>query len=635
VSESINILGDITIFISPDYSIKNVNKSIFNFLQYTEDQLIGKPIHFILPEYNLDLLLTMDYLPFRDTEILNQNGDRIPMAVSASAIRNEQQQLMGIWILINHTESYSQFRVTLRDLERRYRALTDHALDAVIMMNSTGMITEWNKRAEVEFGWLAKEAVGQNLGDLIIPLEYRRHHARGLEHFIRTGEGRILNKRLELNALHRDGHEFPIELTVTPIQWGRTYLFSAFVRNITKRKEAEQELIRAKEIAEAGTKAKSEFLATISHEIRTPLNGIIGMTNLLQETALSPEQEEYINYLIKSEEALMSVINNVLDYSKIEAGNEVLAVEAFELRACILETFDLFSPANQEKQLDMSYSIDPAIPPVLLGDLGRLRQVLINLVGNAVKFTERGGINVDASLSEENLDGSLILEFSIRDTGIGIPKELAGKLFEPFSQLDSSNTRKFGGTGLGLAISRKLIRLMGGDIWLEDNELPGAKFMFTVKLMRAVSEEQTGSIDSGNGEGQRDKEAADMKILIAEDNIVNQKVLLKMLSNLGFTADIANTGIEVLDCLERRSYDLIFMDIQMPEMDGIEATRKIRQLIPPDKRPKVIAVTANAFQSDKDKYIAAGVDDYISKPIRLEQLKSVLSGQRKSISAKE
>ncbi|WP_410514934.1 ATP-binding protein [Paenibacillus sp. BR2-3] len=623
MSGGINILGDITIFISPDYSIRNVNKSIFNFLQYTEEQLIGKPVGQILPDYNLDLLRSQDYLPFKDTEIINQNGDRIPMAVSASAIRDDQQQLIGIWMLLNHTDSYKEDKVTLRDLEQRYRAMTDHALDAVIVMNSMGMVTEWNKRAEIEFGWLEEEAVGQNLGDLIIPVEYREHHKKGLARFVHTGEGRILNKRMELSALHRYGHAFPIELTVTPIRWGKSFIFNAFVRNITERKTNEQELILAKEIAEAGTKAKSEFLATISHEIRTPLNGIIGMTHLLKDTELNPEQEEYVDYLIKSEDALISVINDVLDYSKIESGNVELNVEPFELKACILETFDLLSTMNQEKQLKMSYSIDSDIPSVLVGDLGRLRQVMINLVGNAVKFTEQGGIHIEARLLEQERDEFTTIKISVQDTGIGIPKELAVKLFEPFSQLDSSNTRKYGGTGLGLAISKKLVQLMGGDIWLEESDRRGACFSFTVALKGDSSGDQIEK--SRSGENNKKAQTAEVRLLIAEDNIVNQKVLLKMLNNLGFTADIANTGVEVLECVQRKDYDLVLMDIQMPEMDGIEATKRIRQLIPPYKRPKVIAVTANAFQSDKEKYLTAGLDDYISKPVRLEQLKSVLS----------
>ncbi|MFN0222096.1 PAS domain S-box protein [Paenibacillus sp. KR2-11] len=542
-----NFLGDITIFISPDYMIRNVNKSIFNFLQYTEEQLIGKPIGQILPVYDLAWVKTRDYQPFRDTEIVNQNGDTLPVAVSASTIRDKHNNLLGIWLLLGDVEGENHNRIPLRDLEQRYRAMTDHALDAVIVMNAEGRIIEWNGRAEVEFGWGEHEAVGRDLAELIIPLPYRQRHKQGLARFIENGEKRILNKRLELTALHRDGHEFPIELTVTPIEWGKSYLFSAFVRNITERKTAEKELILAKERAEAGARAKSEFLATISHEIRTPLNGIVGMTTLLKDTVLSPDQEEYIDYLVKSENALLSVINDVLDYSKIESGNIQLHTEPLELSTCILEIIDLLSVSIRGKPLEISYSVDTRIPATLVGDLGRLRQVLINLVGNAIKFTDQGRIHIEAVLLGETR-GEIKLQISVQDTGIGVPKELEERLFEPFYQRDSSNTRKYGGTGLGLAISKKLVRLMGGEIWLEPTDGEGAAFSFTVVMERSglpTDKQPEPSVAEEHVPAPNPV----LKLLIAEDHRVNQRVLLKILEKLGYQADVATTGGEVLKYL--------------------------------------------------------------------------------------
>ncbi|WP_052476234.1 ATP-binding protein [Cohnella kolymensis] len=553
------------------------------------------------------------------------------MAVSASAIRDKNDNIIGIWLLLNEAEGSGIDGLTLRNLEQKYRAMTDNALDAVVVMNSEGFVMEWNARAEIEFGWRESEAVGRQLSELIIPQMYREQHKCGLMRFLNTGEGRILNKRLELTALHRDGHEFPIELTVSPINWGNTYLFSAFVRNITDRKNAEKELILAKERAETGAKAKSEFLAMMSHEIRTPLNGIIGMTHLLKETMLTKEQQQFVEYLEKSENALLSIITDVLDYSKIEAENVDFIDEPFILKACIEGTLELFSLSAREKQLEMSYEIDPQIPETVMGDVGRLRQVLINLVGNAVKFTSDGAIHIHAELLEQNRD-HLNLKITVRDTGIGIPKELAGKLFEPFYQLDSSITRKYGGSGLGLAICKRLVQRMGGNIWLEENALPGAAFSFTVVLQPNDHISITNTIAS---EEYKNDQAAKLHILIAEDNEINQKVLLKILENFGHRADVANTGIEVLERLQQKNYDLIFMDIQMPEMDGITATKEIHRLIPPGLRPSIVAVTANAFESDKEKYLAEGVDDYISKPIRTEQVKNVLSMLAKTKKAQE
>jgi two-component system, sensor histidine kinase len=622
VGDNMNFLGDITIFLSPDCVIKNINKSIFNFLQYKEKQLIGQPITLILPGYDLETMITeqMDYVPYKDTDLVNVHGEKFPVSVSASAIHDESGRLLGIWLLISIDVDSNIHQISLRDLERRYRAMTDHALDAVIVMNPEGMVVEWNSKAEVEFGWLESEAVGSNLSDLIIPPEYRDAHKRGLSRYMNTGEGRILNKRLELTAIHRNGGEFPVELTVTPIRWGDSYLFSAFVRNISERKTMEKELIEAKERAEAGNKAKSEFLATISHEMRTPLNGIIGMTNLLRDTVLSQEQAEFLEYLEKSEQALLSVIHDVLDYSKIESENVELHSAPFELKTCIAEAKDLFTPSAREKRLQITGKIDQRIPAVLTGDFIRLRQILINLVGNSVKFTSRGSVHIEVTLLEQIRD-DYKMKFSVQDTGIGIPAKQADKLFEPFSQLDSSNSRKYGGTGLGLAISKKLVNLMGGDIWLEPQEGQGSTFSFTLTMKAdqaglAADQQVSGEI----GQNQ----PADLKILIAEDNPINQTVLLKFLEKLGYRAEVANNGLEVLEKLKRMNFDMVFMDIQMPEMDGMTAMEEIHRLVPPNRRPVMIAVTANAFETDRKKYLEAGADYYISKPIRIEHLQEVL-----------
>ncbi|MGF7033455.1 PAS domain S-box-containing protein [Paenibacillus mucilaginosus] len=619
----IHFLGDITIFLSAEGVIRNINKSIFNIVQYTEEQLIGSPVNRLLPAYDLQWLSEGDYQPYRDTELVTQNGERLPVAVSASALRDDNHKLIGVWILLGDARE-SGDRVPLRDLEHRYRALTEHALDAVIVMNADGRIIEWNQRAEIEFGWLEKEAVGEELAELIIPPSYREQHKRGLARFTSTGEGRILNKRLELTALHRNGYEFPIELTVTPVKWGKSHLFSAFVRNITGRKQAEEELIQAKERAEAGAKAKSEFLATMSHEIRTPLNGITGMTSLLMETDLTPEQQECVDYLVKSQKALLSVITDVLDYSKIDSGNIQLDVEPFDLSVCLEETIDLFYSEARVKDLKLSCHLDPQIPAVLLGDAVRIRQVLLNLVGNAVKFTEHGQIQIHAQLLGRE-QGSLRLKFSVHDTGIGVPKELEERLFEPFYQLDSSSTRKYGGTGLGLAISRKLVHLMGGEIWIENSSEAGATFAFTVMVEGGEPEhEQDAPTSIIADEGEWLDRLDQMRILIAEDNPDSQKVLLKMLEKLGYKTDLAATGVEVLEHVRKQRYDLVLMDIQMPELDGLEATKEIHRTMSPQTRPQIIAVTANAFQSDKERYLATGMDGYISKPFSLEQLRDLL-----------
>lgn len=618
----IEFWGDITIVVSPSFKIKNINKSIFNFLHFTEDELIGSPIQAILPDYPLEQLLSGDseYIPYRDTYLINKDGERYPISVSASSVKDDTGSLIALMLLLHEVSGRNQKKASLMDMENRFRSLTDNALDAVIIMNQDGIVVEWNLQAEVQFGWLAEEAIGKNLANLIIPAAFRNRHQQGLKRFIQTGERRILNKRIELLALHREGFTFPVELTVSPIPWGDTYLFSAFIRDITPQKHSEKELVQAKEAAEAAARSKSLFLATMSHEIRTPLNGIVGMTQLLRDTELSPEQELYMEHISKSEIALLAIINDILDFTKIDSGNVELEWLPFDLSDCIEETFDLLSGLAKDKQLALNYDLDPNLPQKVVGDMTRLRQILINLLGNAIKFTNSGSVFLSVNLMEQAEPNQHQLLFTVKDTGIGIPNEQMGLLFKPFSQVDSSTTRKFGGTGLGLAICKNLVELMGGEIWAEPDK-EGATFVFNIKTRSAdnwTSQQETtiegASIDWSS-----------IRVLIAEDNEINQKVLDHLLQKEGIHAEIVSNGLEVLDAFELKAYDLVFMDIQMPIMDGLEATQKIRQDFSQEMQPKIIAVTSNAFTEDREKCLKAGMDGYLSKPIRRTELLAVLN----------
>ncbi|MGH6882636.1 MAG: response regulator, partial [Hypericibacter sp.] len=659
----------------------------------------------------------------------------------------------------------------LAQAKDQLRLIIDTVLDAVVTIDRRGVITGWNPQAEAIFGWQAADVLGRRLSETIIPPHRRAVFERAIERYPEPSEALVLNRRVEVTRMRRDGLELPVELAVTALRVGEETIFSAFLRDITERKRAEQEIIRAREEAEAATRAKSYFLATMSHEIRTPMNGVLGMASLLASTPLGERQKHLVASLSRSGRALLAVINDVLDFSKIEAGQLTLVEMDFDVREVAAEVIDMFGERCASKGLELVYFVAEEVPSRLRGDPVRLRQILINLVGNSLKFTERGEILVEVTVAAGG-PGHTVLDFAVKDTGIGIAPEDHARIFESFHQIDNSMTRSRGGTGLGLAISRQLVEMMGGKIMLESELGRGSRFHFSVRcdqlaepegadrIVRRIERplrtllvdtnalsahvlslylsnwtidvEQAStvaeaeaalhdsveadrgfdvvildlkglgapgvalarqirsgakpaelilmigfdgwltddtldmlhafatltkpvrpsvlfdclaSIASGsreNGvapffiraasEGDRHHFAA--QVLVVEDNPVNREVATGILENMGCHVITAPNGTHAIQRLAQEQVDLILMDCEMPEMDGFEATKRIRDLEnlvqgqpgteTSRQRVPIIALTAHALADIREKCLKSGMDDFLVKPFDERQLGEAL-----------
>jgi PAS domain S-box-containing protein len=738
------------------------------------------------------------------------------------------QHVVSIYSAAHDVTEYKCIEKALQTSEEKYRNFFEQSKDGLILLDDQGVILEWNEGAEEIFGLKREQVIGQPRWDAIydlVPVEYQspeiyeRIKATTLE-FIRSGGTSILPQWSGHTIQCPDGTRKFVTSRVFPIHTRNGFLVGSIVRDMTEHQRDQEALEQARAAAEAAARAKSDFLANMSHEIRTPLNAVIGMTTLLQGTMLNPEQQDYVETIRTSGEALLMLINDILDFSKIEAGKLDLEHTPFTLCECLEEVLELLAPRAAEKVLNLAYFVDEQTPCKVIGDKARLRQILLNLLSNGIKFTEQGEVVVMVSSDQpgtaQDDTGTqperVRLHFSISDTGIGIPQERLNQLFQSFSQVDASITRKYGGTGLGLAISKLLVELMDGKVWVESKEGEGSTFYFMITLERqpaappcpadvehpapvlagkrilileqsttnryifnqlvtrwnmhardtASPEEARNWLRAGevfdivlidtdlpetdavelaqelrslaatqgvhdaadlhnNGRlngtsgthsarlprseqnartpsdtdidialtdhtpaglpviltssilkrrevAQRAEEQVNavlvkplrpsvlhktlacickgepvhdegeshpltfnpsahdpsLRILVAEDHLVNQKLARLFLDKLGYQPEVVANGQEVLDALQQHSYDVILMDIQMPEMDGIAATKHIRQQLPASQQPYIIAMTAHALTGIREWIIENGMDDYLSKPVRIEDLEQRL-----------
>ena len=665
--------------------------------------------------------------------------------------------------------------LALRRNERRNRMIVDTALDAFVAIDAEGTIIEWNPQAESTFGWPKIEAIGRSLESVLIPSQFHEAFHTGFQRFKLTGESDVLKRRLEMTALHRSGNEFPIEMTISPIRHEDSYMFAAFIHDITRRKQAERELRESKEAAEAANQAKSDFLANMSHEIRTPMNAVIGMTELVLDTELSGSQSEYLTMVRHSADDLLRLINDILDFSKIEAGKLELEATVFGLRDALGDTLRLLAIRAQREDLELACHIEPSVADALIGDPARLRQIVVNLVGNAIKFTEQGEVVVYVEIDEQT-EQSVLLHFTISDTGIGISADKVDSIFRAFEQADTSTTRKYGGTGLGLAICARLTQLMRGSIWVESELGTCSQFHFTVRMevsaeapvqtsrrivqgtrvlvvddnrtnrtildemlgnwgmdvtcvagvqealaalrdanesdsrfalllsdvnmpeedgfdlveqikgvklteavilmltssdrpeevkrcrdlgvaahlrkpikqselfdalvaalgVEATEPNVTNEVEAASGVSQDEAEITvpPLRVLLVEDSVVNQKLAVGLLNNWGHSVTIAGNGVIALREFAASRFDLVLMDVQMPEMDGLEATRRIREAEQATgQHMPIVAMTAHAMKGDRERCLEAGMDDYVSKPVRSVHLIRAMAAQLTSIEA--
>ncbi|WP_350335327.1 PAS domain S-box protein [Coralliovum pocilloporae] len=546
----------------------------------------------------------------------------------------EQQLADGRWLRIFERRTdmggIVGFRIDITELKERefalaakegqLRATIESALDPILIINLDGIVLEFNPAATKVFGYSKTEAVGQSMTDLIIPHRYQQAHEAGMRRLREGGEGKILGQRLTIEAQTKSGNEITVELAVNLADGFDGPVFVGYLRDITESLAQQEALSLAKDQAEQASRAKAAFLAVMSHEIRTPLNGVLGLLGLIEQRPAAAKVHQYAQTALDSANALSTLLNDILDYSKLEAGKVAANRTVFSPRTLVDSTLDLVRPLANAKGLELRIKQDETLPRFIEEDQMRLRQVLFNLTGNAIKFTDKGHVTIELARDRDQ-EGEDCLAIHVADTGIGIsPHDLEG-LFERFRTLDNAPSRVRGGTGLGLTISRGLVDLLGGEILVESDEGVGSCFTVRLPLRPAIGLQAPDDKLDDSGQGEAD--FAGKKVLIAEDNPTNNLVMTDMLTSLGILVTSVTNGKEALERFSGDVFDLIILDIGMPEMDGATAARNIRQMANGDRVP-MLAYTAYTQQHEINGFLASGFDDVLLKPARRSSVMTAL-----------
>lgn len=638
--------NDIIILFSSQGNILEVNRKAVDTYGYTEEELLSKNIFELRNRERIELaIMQFEKAKSGDVEFetihFKSDGTSFPVEVKSIGIEinNDRFVLSIIRDISNRMKNEAEIR--------GLASLVENTEDAIIGKTLDGIITSWNIGAENIYGYKKEEVIGKHIS-IIIPDEKINDFYEIIKK-IKNGE-RV--RGFESKRRKKNGQLIDVSITVSPIYDFEGNLIGAsnITRDITENKKVEkelrdkyeeisalyeeliaieeelrsnyQELEKAKEEADKANKAKSEFLANISHEIRTPMNGIIGIIDLLKVTELNNNQKEYLDMLSNSSRLLLGILNTILDISKIESGKFELTLKPFNMKKTLDRITKELSIACSKKNLEVFYYIDPYINFDLIGDEIRLNQVLINIINNAIKFTEMGQIMFKVR-KLNTINNKLTLEFSVKDTGIGIKEEFKNDIFKKFVQQDMTYTKKYDGTGLGLAISKDIAKLMNGDIWFESIENKGSTFYFTAEFLLNYAEDINN--DNLNAENTWIASSKNKKILLVEDNEINIKITCEMLNRLGYEYEYVYDGKQALEKLKENTFDLILMDIQMPELNGYDATRIIREKeIKTKEHVNIIAMTAYSMNGDRERCIEIGMDDYISKPFDMNTLKNVI-----------